>query len=177
MSDLYNRIMSQKGSLENLVMKIPGFRGYQESQARRQADRMLRDYLVGQVERIITRFERVEKLILDQFGMGQLSKTRDVKGKIRLYKDKINAAMPGYSGLWAQMKIGADELDELYAFDEAQIRYVEQIEAAIDAMQEAVLAGGEDLPRKIMETDLMASEALDAFALRDDLLTRVAETL
>ena len=32
-SELYNQITSQKGKLENLIGKIPGFKGYQEKQA------------------------------------------------------------------------------------------------------------------------------------------------
>ena len=59
-SELYNQIMSQKGSFENLVMKIPGFKGYQEKQARRTADRMLRDHLAGEIDNHIKRFGRLQ---------------------------------------------------------------------------------------------------------------------
>jgi hypothetical protein len=45
MSDLYDQIASQRGSLEKLAARLPGFGGYIERATRRQADRMLRDYM------------------------------------------------------------------------------------------------------------------------------------
>ena len=177
MSELYEQIMSQKGSLENLAMKIPGFRGYQESAARRKADTMLRDHLAGEVEKVRAKFERVEKAILDAGGLKRMSKTREIKGKIQLYADKIKSETPGYAGLWAQMKIGAKELEELYAFDEAQIRCIEKPSAQVDALQNAAVAGGKKLTKALGEMDSAAVEALDAFGQRDDVLTRIAELL
>ena len=44
-SSLYDQIISQRGSVENLMAKIPGFKGYHDKQARRQADTILRQHL------------------------------------------------------------------------------------------------------------------------------------
>ena len=49
-SELYNEIVAQRGSLENLIAKIPGFKGYHEKNARRQADKLLRQHLVQQFD-------------------------------------------------------------------------------------------------------------------------------
>jgi hypothetical protein len=48
-NDLYSRIVRDRGSLEKLGEKLPGFRGYMEMSARRQADRMMRDHVVTQL--------------------------------------------------------------------------------------------------------------------------------
>ena len=69
MSELYDKIVNERGSLEGLVAKIPGFRGYQEGAARRKADTMLRDHISGQVDGLVTKFVRVEKRILDSGGL------------------------------------------------------------------------------------------------------------
>jgi hypothetical protein len=175
MSELYDQIMSQKGSLEKIVMKIPGFKGYQDKQTRRKADTMLRDFIAKQIADCVQKMVRIEKLILDNVGMQYMQKTRNVKGKIQLYHDRVDTAVPGYSGMWAQMKIGAEELEEIYSFDEAQVIYVEKVDAALDALQQTVLnQDGIDLA--IMEVDAAVTEALDAFALRDDILTRLSES-
>lgn len=176
MSELYEQIMRQKGSFENLIMKIPGFKGYQDKQARRHADTMLREYIAGQIEQSKGKFVRIEKLILDNAGMKYMPRTRDVKGKIQLYHDKVSTATPGYSGMWAQMKIGTEELEEIYTFDEAQIRFVEALDTILDTLQQAALSQ-EGLDQAIMKVDDAATEALNAFAMRDDLLTRFGESV
>jgi hypothetical protein len=55
MSDLYKRIVDQRGSLESLMAKIPGFRGYKEMTDRRAADRMMREHIVKLLKEQITR--------------------------------------------------------------------------------------------------------------------------
>lgn len=174
MSSLYDQIVSNRGSLEKLVARIPGFRGYQDKQARRTADRMLRDYIAGQLDDRLRRLVRIEKLILDNMGMSFMPRTRNAKGKLQLYRDKIATAAPKYDGMWAQMKIESEQLAEIYSFDEAQIVYVEKIDLALEKLQEAVLEK-EGVEAAIFELDNLASEAIDAFALRDDVLTRFAD--
>lgn len=170
MSELYERIVAERGSFERLIARIPGFKGYQDKQARRTADRMLRDYLVEQVQDRLDRFIRIEQLLINSGGIAYMTRTRNVKSKLTQYKDKINAAGPGYSGMWAQLKIGTDEMEKLYAFDEAQIRYVEGFDAGLDAIERA--AGKSDvLDQAIVDLDQMIVEALEAFDLRDDVIT------
>lgn len=176
MSELYDRIVSQRGSLEQLVARIPGFRGYQDSQARRQADRMLRDHLAEQLDHRISRLVRIEKIILDNFGMSYMTRTRDVKGRLQLYHDRIQSAAPGYAGLWAHMKIGADELERLYSFDEAQIRYIDQIDQALEKLEQSALHK-EGLDEAIMQLDNVVSEAIEAYDLRDDALTDLSKSV
>ncbi|MBL8045363.1 MAG: hypothetical protein JNL09_02425, partial [Anaerolineales bacterium] len=47
MSDLFQKITDAKGMLEKLVDKIPGFHGYMEKEARREADKLLRDTIAN----------------------------------------------------------------------------------------------------------------------------------
>jgi len=175
-SDLYNQIVSQRGSLERLVARIPGFRGYQDKTARRTADSMLRDYIAAQIQQRIDRLVRIEKLILDTLGTANLSQTRDVKANIQLFHDKIRTAAPGYTGMWSQMKIGPEELDKLYAFDEAQIVYVDKIDLALDRLQEAVI-NREGVEAAIFNLNEVVAEAIAAYDLRQDVLTDLSSRI
>ena len=169
MSDLYDKIISQRGSLENLVAKIPGFRGYQEGAARRQADTMLRDHIAGEVDELVTKFGRVEKRILDSGGLSYMSKTREVKSKIQAYRDRIKTAPPKWSGMFAQVKVTNEDLEKIYAFDEAQMRYVDNISVKIEAVENAMKADV-DISDALMELEDTAAEANEAFQMRDDVL-------
>ncbi len=174
MSTLYDRIVSQRGSLEKLVAKIPGFKGYQDKQARRTADRMLREHIAQMLHQKVDKLINIEKVILSNAGISYMSKTRDVKGKLQLYHDKVATAAPKYSGMWGQMKIGSEELERIYAFDEAQANYVESIDTALEQLQQAALAN-DGLDTAIFELDGVITEAKQAFDLRDDVITELGE--
>jgi hypothetical protein len=176
MSDLYDRIVSERGSVERLMATIPGFGGYMERASRRTADRMLRDFLADQVTQCVNRFAALEKRLLDAGGLMLMSKTRSTKTKIQTYHDRVKAAMPGYSGFFAAIKIDEDALEQLYSFDEAQIRFVDKLKTALDGLDEAIKTSG-DVDAALTQIDTVAVEANEAFKLRDDVLTNLNATL
>lgn len=169
MSELYDKIVNDRGSLSNLVARIPGFRGYQEGAARRQADTMLRDHIAKEVGELVTKFTSVEKRILDSGGLSYMSKTREVKSKIQAYRDRVKTAPPKWSGLFAQVKVTNSDLEKIYAFDEAQMRYVDDMAVKIEAIENALKADV-DIADALMELEDKAMEANEAFQMRDDVL-------
>ncbi|MCU0499433.1 MAG: hypothetical protein MUF87_18945 [Anaerolineae bacterium] len=176
MTELYDRIMEQKGSFERLVARIPGFKGYQEKQARRTADRMLRDYIAGEIEKRVDRLVRSERRILDKLGLGLMTKTREAKTAMQTYHDMVKTAAPKYDGMWAQMKIGSVELEKIYNFDEAQIRYVDRFDELLTAL-EAAIESKDGVETAVENLYAAANEAQDAFSLRDQVLTDLSKSL
>jgi hypothetical protein len=176
MSDLYDQITSQRGSVERLVARIPGFRGYSERASRRTADRMLRDFIAGQIAERIARFTTIEKALLDAGGLMQMSKTKSAKMKLQTYQDRVKAAPPGYSGFFEAIKVDGEALERLYSFDEAQIRYTDKFDDALDQLDEAVKSSG-DVDAAVAAVDALAVEANEAFKLRDDVLTNLDKSL
>jgi hypothetical protein len=175
-SELYDRIVSRRGRIENLIARIPGFKGYQEKQARRTADRMLRDYIAEELQKRVSRLTRLENRILDQHGMGYINATREAKMRLQTYHDKVQTAAPKYDGMFAQIKIDEADLDKIYAFDEAQIRYVDEFDTALDAIETAIDAP-DTLRDAVEKLHTVANEAIDAFSLRDEVLTDLSKTL
>ncbi|MCA9883216.1 MAG: hypothetical protein KC708_09605 [Anaerolineae bacterium] len=177
LTSLYDRIISQKGSLENLVSRIPGFRGYQEMQARRKADTLLRQYLASEFQKLVDRFGRIEHEILDGGkGLRHMSRTREVKSKMQSYTDRVATAAPKYSGMWASIKIDEEALKRIYAFDEAQIRYQMSLGKALDEL-EAKVESGDDFSDALDTVYDTAVEAIEAFKLREDVILELSEDL
>lgn len=175
-SDLYERIVGERGSLESLIAKIPGFKGYQEGGARREADAVLRRYLSDRFEDLVKRFVRLENRMLDSGGLQHMARSREVKSKLQSYLDRVRTASPKYSAMFASVKVGPDDLERIYAFDEAQTRYVTSFSEALDQLEDAIKSG-EDLRDAMDAVYDIAVEAIEAFSLRDDVITRVSETL
>lgn len=172
MNDLYEQIVNDRGTLRNWMDKVPGLRGYMDKGDRREADRMMRDYIAEQLQQRLTRFTGMEKQILKAGGMSFMSDTRDAKAKVQTYIDKVKAAAPGYSGFFAAVKVDEAAMDRLYAFDEAQVRYVERLDGLLDELASAI-ENGEGIGPAIQAIYDLAQEAIQAFALREDVLTEL----
>ncbi len=175
-SELYHEIVSQRGSFEKLVARIPGFKGYHEKNARREADELLRRHLASELQNLVDRFGKVERRILDNGGLSHMSRTREVKTKLQSYVDRVKSEMPGYSGMWATLKVDEDALDRLYAFDEAQFRYKFKLDTEIMKLEDSV-KGDEDFSDAIDAVNDAAEEAIQAFKLREDAILRLNDTL
>jgi hypothetical protein len=176
MSDLYERILRERGSFENMLTRIPGFQGYLDRGARRDADRMLRDYIAAELDQRIDRFARAERRLLDNDGFSYMSHTASTKTRLQTYRDRVSAATPGYSGFMDAIKVGENELELLYAFDKAQIRYLDRLSAGLEVFESAVVAK-EGIEGALDGLDALALEADDAFRLRDDVITNIDQSL
>jgi hypothetical protein len=176
MSDLYDQIVNQRGRFQNLLARIPGFRGYQEKADRRTADTMLRDHIASELAKRINRFASLEKALLDDGGLSYMSKSREAKTRLQTYHDRVKAAAPGYSGFFAAVKVNEPELERLYAFDEAQVRYIDRFDEALTQFEQAITSK-EGINAAISSLYDLAGEANEAFSLREDVLTNIDKSL
>lgn len=173
MSDLTNRISQQHTStLERIMKHVPGFKGYQEMQDRRTADTMLRGEVVRLLKEQLTALVQAEKAVLNGGGLSYMSKMKDAKSKFQVFIDRIGTAMPGYAGFFAAIKIGPDELQQLYNFDADLFDYVDKFKAKIADIQTAATTK-EGLDKAIDEFDALTVEANNAFSNRSNVITAV----
>lgn len=176
-SRLYHDIVSQRGSLENLVARMPSFKGYHEKQARRTADRLLREQITKELDMHIQRYNRLQNKLLDGGkGLKHMTRSREVLSKVQAYRDRVATAAPKYSGMFAQVKITEEMLDRIYAFDEAQFRFVLALENKIALLEQAIEAnqGIEEALEGVYDA---AAEANEAFMLRDDEILQISESV
>ncbi|MCC6798904.1 MAG: hypothetical protein IT325_02230 [Anaerolineae bacterium] len=169
MDDLYARIVRERGKLESLVAKVPGFRGYMEMSARRQADRLIREHVVDQLKLQLNRLPTIEKALLDAGGLSYMSKTRSAKTKLQTFIDRVATDTPGYSGFFDAVKVDAEDLEVAYAFDRALLDYADKFKEKLDALQSAALRG-EGVDEAIRDLDALTIEANDAYSLRDSVM-------
>jgi len=172
MDDLYSRIVSQWGSTEKLLARVPGFRGYLELNARRQADRMIREHVADQLRQQLNRIATIEVDLLDAGGLAWMSKTRSAKTKFQIFIDRIATDTPGYSGFFEAVKIGPDDLAVIYAFDQALLDYVDKFKQKLDALQ-ASATKNEGVDEAIRDLDALTIEANQAYGLRENVLKEI----
>ncbi len=175
-SNLYDRIVNQRGSFENLVSRIPllgkHIESYFDMSAQRDADRIVREHIASQLRAQVVRMADAENLILDSGGLRMMSKTRAEKDRLQTLADRIGTAAPGYAFTGA-LKISHEQLADVFAFDEAMLRYVDQITAVVDKFVEAARTNA-DITGVLAELRAVVDEAAHAFDLRRDVINGLA---
>lgn len=170
MTDLFNKIVGDRGSLENLLAKIPGFQGYMEMSSRREADRMIREHVAQQFQAQITRYAGLQSDLVRKGGLLVMDKAKSAHTKLENLRRRIATDTPGYSGFFASNKIGADELQNVYAFDEAMVRYADQIAQKLDLLQTAINGESNMIEPALSDLEATLTEASQAYDLRDNVL-------
>jgi hypothetical protein len=131
---------------------------------------MIRDHIADLLGQRLNRLTQLENQLLENDGLSYMSKTNSVKTKLQTYRDRVKAAAPGYSGFMEAVKVGSEELERLYNFDDAQVRYADRLSEGLDTLETAI-KNKAGIDEAITNLDQLTREANEAFSLREDVLT------
>lgn len=174
MSDFYQRIMDMQGGLEDLIRRLPGFKGYLEKEDRREADRLLRDHLVRVFEEQLGEFTRLQQRLIDSGGIMLMEQVQRVDTKLRTFIDRVDTAPRGYAGLFDAIKVREEELARLYAFDNALLAYADRLAELLAGFGQAIEAN-EGVETAIRALDDWATEVNNVFKQRVEVIQTIAE--
>ena len=135
--DLRDVVADNMSGFEKLVAKIPGYKGYKQKEMRRDADKLLRAHIYG----VLTEQRRRIEDIQGDLGVAQIEyveKIGKARRRLQTLADTVNTAAYGYSGLFDAVKVGEEELDALYNFDDNLLIESDAIAASVDSLQAAV---------------------------------------
>jgi hypothetical protein len=172
MADFFQKITDNQGAVEDLVRKIPGFKGYFERQDRRAADRLLREHLVRVFSEQLTEFSRIQRELVNSGGIMLMERIQGIQTKMQTFIDRIGSAEQGYAGLFDNIKVNEEALARLYAFDNALLGYQEQFAQGLALLEEAV--GGDSVVPVLKQLDDVVTEANNAFKRRVEAIQGLA---
>lgn len=145
--------------LEQLELKIPGFKGYKEKELRRQSDRLLRDMLARQYNDQKARIADAQTAMLSNGQVAGLSKLESATLKLNLLIDHLKTGATGYAGLFDAVKVKETELDRVYQFDMALGAGVEKLKGIIDQISTMASQGTD--PGPVVNQLVAAAEDLN----------------
>jgi hypothetical protein len=125
---------ARRNWLERLVDKIPGFRGYQDRELRRDVDRMQREYLsrrLGELKGVVRRRARD---FTDAGQIGRLDLFERLDRELDGISQAVRFADYGASGFFDVVKFGEAELERLYQFDLGILEDIEALAADLEAV-------------------------------------------
>ena len=168
MSDLFQKITDSRNLLEKIGAWIPGFKGYVDRNARRDADKMLRETVATRFEQQWSRVSDLQRQMVADGGIESVDTLEAAAVKLRTFVDRVRTAPYGYAGFFDAVKVNEPELVRLYQFDAALLDRGVQLAAAVDNV--AASFGTDGLPAAIRNVTTLAQDALDAFQLRSELI-------
>lgn len=147
MTNGYEEARGQRNVLERLGDKIPGFRGFQDRELRRDVDKMQREHLASEVGRLKGLLRDKARSYTDAGKIGALSAFDRLDRQLDGLSQAIRFADYGASGLFDAVKIRDAELQRLYEFDLSVLQDLEGLNGQVAAVP---APGGED-PAKALE--------------------------
>jgi phage gp29-like protein len=131
MTDFQGQIESGRGKLKELLLKVPGFKGYIKMEDRRTADKMVRDVVADRYQEQLDHLTRVMNEFVDRGDIEFMDKLEGVATKIRTFVDKIRHAVYGYTGFFDAIRIDEDKLERLYDYDQALLDGIDAIKQTL----------------------------------------------
>lgn len=146
MSNGYEGARASRNFLERLGEKIPGYRGFQDRELRRDVDRLLREHLASELGRLKSVLRDRARAYTDAGKIGALNGFDRVDRQLDGLSQAIRFSDYGAAGLFDPVKIGEPELQRLYEFDLSVVDDLAQLESEIAALP---APGAEDSSRAL----------------------------
>jgi hypothetical protein len=115
--DIQEKARKDRNWFEQILHKIPGFKGYFEKEFRRDADRLQREFVVRQLREIKKSLSLVIQIVSRKKNLDLLTVYDLFAKHLEKTINEIRYADQGYSGFFDLIKIREAELDSLYQLD------------------------------------------------------------
>ena len=138
MSDIQSKLeqVKQKESfLEKIARYIPGYKGYVDRDNSREIDTLLRGTLAKALESNKVKFKNT---VLSLSQRGKLFETDGIdklEKKLDTASAKFRGTSRGFSGAFDVVKVKEEKLNQLYAFDESLVGFVNEIEISCTELE------------------------------------------
>lgn len=170
MSDRFEQAKAQRNALERLGERIPGFRGFQDRELRRDVDKLLREHLAATAEGLKRRLRELAAAYTDAGRVADLGPFDRLDRRLDGLAQGFRFADYGASGLFDPVKIDEAALTRLYEHDLSMLDDL----GTLGERLAAVPAPGAGEPREALDAALaVLREAEVRWAGREAVITRV----
>ena len=167
MENLSDLVSSGKGGLQKLWEKIPGIKGYEKLEDRRDTDKIVRETIAQRFSEQWDRISAVEKTLAKGMGIIYLSDLESAAMKIRQFADRIRTAAYGYAGLSDAVKVDDIALQQIYDYDLYLFDLSDSVKESVDKLEDSV-AANDGIDLAIKDLDKVAQECLTALNRRSE---------
>ena len=137
----FEKVKSETRLGEKVEMLIPGFRGYKLKELRREADRLIRNYLYQQLTMTKEDLKAVYQRLVDNKLTDVWTDMDRLITNIDTVASEINHASYGYSGFFDAIKVNEHNLDAMLDYDTKLIDNVGSLDVKVKEFKGEALSG------------------------------------
>jgi hypothetical protein len=152
--------------LENIALKIPGFKGYLEKEYRRESDYLARKALADRLQRAKPALDSYMRNLMDAGQLDSLTQVERIRTRLDGLINQLRSDVRGYSGIFDFVKVREDLLEQVYEHDMSLLDDVNALGDSLDALSASSAPVTETLPTVMKQLD----EVERLYARRGDLL-------
>lgn len=169
MSKFIREYEEKRGLSEKIASYIPGYRGYKQKEIRREADRLLRDFMVKKLETARAFLKEISREVADSDRADLFKMLNRLSAILDRVVNKVEHADYGYSGFFDLLKIREEELDRLVDYDHRLLVVCEEISKDTEEARDIATAGSLDqLPHVIRNLRSKVVEFESTFMDREE---------
>ncbi len=169
MADLHQKAVDQRNLIQRIAAKIPGFSGYQEKEQRREVDKLQREFCATKLSDQKQKVKRALDDVISSGDIDGITPFEKLMNRIDTITAKIRYADRGYSGIFDTVKVGEEQLAQVYQFDLSLAEGCEEV-----AHKVAQLGSGDKAARlaAVREAIEVVDKLEQFFAKREELLRK-----
>ncbi len=137
----FQQVESQTRLIEKIAMLVPGYRGYRLKELRREADRLIRNYLYQQLKAGEDDLRTVLQRLVDYKITDVLTDADRLITDLDTVASEINHASYGYAGFFDAVKVNEKRLDNMLDFDSRLVDNVSSLLTKIKQFKGDILGG------------------------------------
>ncbi len=116
---------SKTNIFEKISLLLPGYKGYNERDNKRNSDKILRDYIFIEISKLI---KEILFNVDDNYLGDDINKINFIIKKLKKIQDNIRFTEYGHSSLFSQYKIELKDLEKIYNVDFKMLEKVKLLE-------------------------------------------------
>jgi ribosomal protein L17 len=135
------RIGEDERLLEKIMLAVPGFRGYKAKEQRREADKIIREFLSSRLQEARNMLQDIYEIVAGgkaQVALDPIDKLMAIFDRV---SEKVNHASYGYAGFFDATKIEEDDLDRMMSFDTQLVESAKGLAQKVQVFKDDVQAG------------------------------------
>jgi hypothetical protein len=130
--------------LEKIMLVVPGFRGYKAKEQRREADKIVRDYVSARLQDARNMLQDIYAIVAENRASEASRPIDRLTAILDRVSEKVHHASYGYAGFFDATKIDEDDLDRMITFDNQLVEGAKALAQRVQAFKDEVRTGNFD---------------------------------
>jgi len=172
MTEGFEQARAQRNWLERLMDKIPGFKGFQNRELRREVDKLQREHISHRLTEIKGDVREKVGRYTDAGRIGVLQPFDRLEKRLEGLSQAVRFSDYGATGLFDPVKIREEELERLGRFDLSVLDDLQDLTAAVESIP---APGGEDPGPAVERTLSRLGDLETKWAERKTLISNVVK--